>query len=117
MNLMLMHILLLGGGAQGGGGGGIMGMMPFLLIIVVMYVFFILPQTRKAKAQRKFREELKKGDKIVNVAGIHGKIIEMGDTNMVIELEEGVRMRIEKSSISMESTQAINNPKVEKEKR
>lgn len=117
MNLMLMHVLLLGGTQGAGGQGGIMGMMPFLLIIVVMYVFFILPQTRKAKAQRKFREELKKGDKIVNVAGIHGKIIEMGDTNMVIELEEGVRMRIEKSSISMEATQALNNPKVEKEKK
>lgn len=109
---MLMHILL-----QTKGGFNIQDFMPFLLIIVVMYVFFILPQSRKAKAQRKFREELKKGDKIVNVAGIHGKIIEMGDTNMVIELEEGVRMRIEKTSISMEATQALNNPKGEKEKK
>lgn len=116
MSNILMYILLLGGG-QGGQGGGMGGLIPIVLIFVVMYVFMILPQSRKAKAQRKFREELKKGDKIVNMAGIHGKIVELGDTNMVIELEEGVRMRIERSSISMEATQAINKPKEEPKKK
>lgn len=109
-----MYVLLLGGGAQGGGGGGIQSLIPIVLIFVVMYVFMILPQSRKAKAQRKFREELKKGDKIVNMAGIHGKIVELGESSMVIELEEGVRMRIERSSISMEGTQALNKPKENK---
>lgn len=107
----MLHILLLGGGggtAPNGGGGGIGGFLPLILIMVVFYVFMILPQTRKAKAQKKFREELKKGDKIVNIAGIHGKIIDMDDTSIVIELEEGVKMRIEKSSISMEATKALN---------
>lgn len=116
MNLTLLHILLLGGGAQGSGGGA-GGMIMMLLVFVVMYVFMILPQSRKAKAQRKFREELKKGDKIVNLAGIHGKIVEMADTSLVIELEEGVRMRIEKSSVSMEATQGLNATKTEKEKK
>ncbi len=115
MSNSLLYILLLGGG--GGQGGGIGGLVPIVLIFVVMYVFMILPQSRKAKAQRKFREELKKGDKIVNMAGIHGKIVELGETNMVIELEEGVRMRIERSSISMEATQALNNPKDETKKK
>lgn len=109
-----MYVLLLGGGAQGGGGGGIQSLIPIVLIFVVMYVFMILPQSRKAKAQRKFREELKKGDKIVNMAGIHGKIVELGESSMVIELEEGVRMRIERSSISMEGTQTLNKPKENK---
>ncbi|HYG14371.1 MAG TPA: preprotein translocase subunit YajC [Bacteroidia bacterium] len=105
----LAFILLLGGSPQGGG-GGLGSFLPLILIMVVFYVFMILPQTRKAKAQKKFREELKKGDKIVNIAGIHGKIVEMDDTSMVIELEEGVRMRIERSSVSMEATKALNNP-------
>lgn len=117
MSNILMYILLLGGGAQGGGGGGIQSLIPIILIFVVMYVFMILPQSRKAKAQRKFREELKKGDKIVTMAGIHGKITELGDTNMVIELEEGVRMRIERSSISMEATTALNKPKDERDRK
>jgi preprotein translocase subunit YajC len=115
MSSSLLYILLLGGG--GGQGGGFGGIVPIVLIFVVMYVFMILPQSRKAKAQRKFREELKKGDKIVNMAGIHGKIVELGETNMVIELEEGVRMRIERSSISMEATQALNNPKDDTKKK
>lgn len=116
MKSTLLYILLLGGGG-GEGSGGIGGFVPIILIFVVMYVFMILPQSRKAKAQRKFREELKKGDKIVNMAGIHGKIVELGETSMVIELEEGVRMRIERTSVSMEATQALNNPKEETKKK
>lgn len=116
MNSILMYILLLGGAAEGGG-GGIQSLIPIVLIFVVMYVFMILPQSRKAKAQRKFRDELGKGAKIVTMAGIHGKIIELGDTSMVIELEEGVRMRIERSSISMEATTALNKPKDEPKKK
>jgi len=88
----LAFILLLGGSPQGGG-GGLGSFLPLILIMVVFYVFMILPQTRKAKAQKKFRE-----------------IVEMDDTSMVIELEEGVRMRIERSSVSMEATKALNNP-------
>ncbi len=114
MNSSLLYILLLGGGGQSGGIGGL---IPIVLIFVVMYVFMILPQSRKAKAQRKFREGLGKGDKIVTMAGIHGKIIELDDTSMVIELEEGVRMRIERSSISMEGSQTLNKPKEEPKKK
>lgn len=110
---MTLSILLMAGGQQGGGPGQIIFL---LLIMVVFYVFMILPQSRKAKAQRKFREELKKGDRIVNLAGIHGKIKDMDDTTLLIELEEGVKMRIEKSSISMEATNALNNPKTEEKK-
>lgn len=98
------------GGPAASGGNPLQQFLPLLLILVVFYVFMILPQTRKAKAQKKFREEIKKGDKIVNLAGIHGKIVEMGDSSLVIELEEGVKMRIEKSSISMEATMALNKP-------
>jgi preprotein translocase subunit YajC len=111
---MTLNILLMAGGQAGG--GGIQQILPLILIVVVFYVFMILPQSRKAKAQRKFREELKKGDRIVSIAGIHGKIKDMDDTTMVIELEEGVRMRIEKSSVSMEATAALNKAQGDEKK-
>lgn len=83
-------------------------MLPLLLIFVVFYFFFILPQTRKSKAQKKFREALKKGDKIVTIGGIHGKIAEVKETTVVIEVGNGMKMTVEKSAISMdkESIQA-----------
>jgi preprotein translocase subunit YajC len=84
--------------------------LPILLIIVVFYFFMIRPQMKKQKDQNKFRQELKKGDKIVTVAGIHGKIADVQDKTFIMEIEGGVRMKIEKSAVSMESSMALNKP-------
>jgi preprotein translocase subunit YajC len=84
--------------------------LPILLIIVVFYFFMIRPQMKKQKDQNKFRQELKKGDKIVTVAGIHGKIADVQDTTFIMEIEGGVRMKIEKSAVSMENSMALNKP-------
>jgi preprotein translocase subunit YajC len=70
------------------------------LIIVVFYFFLIRPQSKRAKDERKFREALKKGDKIVTTAGIHGKIVEMDETTAVIETEGQGKLRIEKAAIA-----------------
>ena len=77
-----------------------------LLMFVVMYFFMILPQMRKGKAQKKFWSELKKGDHIITSGGIHGKITELKDNSVVIETEGGGKLKIEKSAISLEMTQA-----------
>jgi preprotein translocase subunit YajC len=71
-----------------------------LLIIVVFYLFLIRPQSKRAKDERKFREALKKGDKIVTIAGIHGKILEIDETTAVIETEGQGKLRIEKAAIA-----------------
>jgi preprotein translocase subunit YajC len=70
-----------------------------VLIIVVFYLFLIRPQSKRAKDERKFREALKKGDKIVTTAGIHGKVIELDETTAVIETEGQGKLRIEKAAI------------------
>jgi len=70
------------------------------LIIVVFYFFLIRPQSKRAKEERKFRETLKKGDKIVTTAGIHGKIVEIDETTAVIETEGQGKLRIEKAAIA-----------------
>ena len=66
----------------------------------------ILPQMKKSKAQKKFWSEIKKGDYIVTTGGIHGKITEIKETTVIIEIESGVKIKIEKSSISLELSQA-----------
>lgn len=76
--------------------------IPLILIGVVFYFFMIRPQTKKAKETKKFRENLNKGDKVVTIGGIHGKIVEMKDTNVVIETEGQGKLRIERSALSME---------------
>lgn len=71
-----------------------------VLIIVVFYLFLIRPQSKRAKDERKFREALKKGDKVVTTAGIHGKVLELDDTTAIIETEGQGKLKIEKSAIA-----------------
>lgn len=82
--------------------------LPMLLIIVVFYFFMIRPQMKKAKDQKKYVEELKKGDKVITTSGIHGKIVEMNDATFLIEVESGTKIRFEKSSVSQEASKALN---------
>jgi preprotein translocase subunit YajC len=85
--------------------------LPIVLIIVVFYFFMIRPQMKKQKVAVKFKEEIKKGDKIITIGGIHGKIAEIGDKTFIIEVEGGNRLKIEKSAVSMENTMALQkNP-------
>lgn len=93
---------------------GAMQMYMIVLMVVVFYFFMILPQVRRNKAQKKFREELSKGDNIITTGGIHGKITEMKETTLVIEMEDGGKMRIEKTAVSAESTQALNKDIIKK---
>ena len=73
-------------------------------IMLVFYFFMIRPQMKKSKDQKKFKEQLKKGDRIVTIGGIHGKIAEMKETTLLIDVEGGNRLKIEKSAVAMDST-------------
>ena len=93
-----------------GGLGNISSFLPLLLIIVVFYFFMIRPQVKKQKDQKKYVEELKKGDKVITTAGIHGKITDVSETTFLVETEGGHRIRFEKSAISLEASKALNTP-------
>ena len=83
-----------------------MSFLPLVLIVVVFYLFFIRPQMKKSKDQKKFREALQKGSKVVTIGGIHGKILEVSDKTVTIEVANQVQMKFEKSAVSMnEATQ------------
>ncbi|MDT3402574.1 preprotein translocase subunit YajC [Mucilaginibacter terrae] len=96
------------------GGGGIGGFLPMIAIIVVFYFFMIRPQMKKQKDQKKYVEELKKGDRVVTTSGIHGRIIDLNDTTFLVEVENG-KIRFDKSAISLEASKALNAPAKEKE--
>ena len=78
-----------------------MSFLPFLMILLVMYLFFFRPQMKKQKEEAKFRQEVKKGARIVTTSGIHAKILEVGDTFLIIESENS-RLKIDKSAVSKE---------------
>lgn len=94
---------------QSGGGSGFFIMLG--LMFVVMYFFMIRPQAKRAKKQQQYREELKKGDKIVTTGGIHGKIAEVRDTTFILDIEGGGKLKIDKSAVSMEASALLNNEK------
>jgi len=96
----LNYIIMAPAGGEGGGGSSMLIMM--LLLIVVFWLFFIRPQMRKNKELQKFRQNLAKGQKIITIGGIHGKIIEMGDTTVTIETEGLGKLKLEKSAIATE---------------
>jgi preprotein translocase subunit YajC len=87
--------------------GGAMSLLPFVLILLVMYLFFFRPQMKKQKEEARFREEVKKGARIVTTSGIHGKILEVADKHLIIESENS-RLKIEKSAVSKELSAQYN---------
>jgi|SRR5690554_171228 len=94
----LLNILLMA--PAEGGDGGVMSFLPLILIVVVFYFFMIRPQMKKQKEQRKFRENLNKGDKVITIGGIHGKITEVKESTVSLEVANGLILNIEKSAIS-----------------
>lgn len=90
---------------------GLSNFAPLLLIFVVFYFFMIRPQIKKQKQEKKFMNELKKGDKIITKSGLHGKIVELNDkdNSCVIETMAG-KMKFERSAISMDISQKLNAP-------
>lgn len=91
-------ILMMGGGDEKGGGAS--SLIFLALIIVVFYFFMIRPQVKKTKEQKKFREAIKKGDQIITIGGIHGKIVDVQELTFTIETEGGSKFKIEKSAVA-----------------
>lgn len=79
--------------------GGAGQLVMLVAIIVIFYFFMIRPQMKKQKELKKFRESLTVGDKVVTIGGIHGKILEVAESTILIATEGG-KLRMEKSAIS-----------------
>ena len=80
-------------------GGGMEGMLMIVLLFVIMYFFMIRPQQKKQKEMQKMREALKVGDAIITAGGVYGKIKDVNDTSFLIEIADGVKIKIDKASV------------------
>jgi preprotein translocase subunit YajC len=106
MQTQLLNVLLMMGG--NGSPNPSMSLIFMGGILLVMYMFMIRPQSKKAKMQKQFNEGIKSGDKIVTIAGIHGRVNKVNEDNTLqIEIGPSTFMTIERSAISMEYTQAM----------
>jgi preprotein translocase subunit YajC len=81
-----------------------------VLMLAVFYFLIIMPKNKKIKLEKTFLANLKAGDKIVTIAGIHGKVSEIAETTIVMETMSG-KLKIEKSSISAEMSLKLNEKK------
>jgi preprotein translocase subunit YajC len=85
--------------AQPQQGGGYSGLIMIVAIFVIFWLFFIRPQNKKQKEEQKFREALQKGDDVVTIGGIHGKVMEVKETTVLVSIDSNVKIEIEKSAI------------------
>ncbi len=108
--MQLSTILLQG---TPGGGSGMSTLIMIAMMGIVFYFFMIRPQMKKAKTEKEFKETIKKGDKVITIGGIHGKILDIDDENgtYIIEVEGQNRLKIEKTSIAVDATKSLN-PKI-----
>lgn len=97
------NLLLFANPNAEGGGGGTQMIIFLVLMIAIFYFFMIRPQQKKQKQMQDFRSSLKKGDKIVTIGGIHGKIVSVDEGTFVIEVEDGTKLRVDKAAIAIDA--------------
>lgn len=98
----------------GGDGGGVLDFLPLILIVIVFYFFMIRPQAKKAKEAKQFREALGKGDKVITVGGLYGKIVEVKEQYVVLQIANGVEVKVSKSAVSPELTTGKGESELQK---
>lgn len=101
MNILNMFLLQ----ASAQQGSSLSGIFMIVLIFVIFWLFFIRPQNKRAKEQQKFREGLQKGDKVVTIGGIHGRVEEVREKTVVISVDHNTKIEFEKSAIIPNASQ------------
>jgi len=87
-----------------GSGSGLQSLILFGGIAIVFYFFMIRPQQKKQKDQKKFIEEIKKGDNVVTIGGVHGKVYATEEDTVTLEVDKSTKIKVEKSAISLDSS-------------
>ncbi len=104
MNMQTILLLAQQSGEKPAGGG--YQMLIFLgLMILVFYFFMIRPQQKKQKQIKEFRENIKRGDKIITIGGIHGKIVDVQDATFTVEISDNVKITIEKAAVAIDGNE------------
>lgn len=104
----MMNYILMAQPQQGAEANPLMTFLPLVLIIVVFYFFMIRPQMKRQKELRKFRDSLQKGDAVVTTGGIYGKIAEIKETTVLLQVDEGVKLKVDKSAVIKDMADVAN---------
>lgn len=88
-----------GAAAGEAGGGGMTMILMLVLVFAVMWFLMIRPQQKRQKELNNFRDNLKKGDKVVTVGGIYGTIVEVNEGKVMLEIDKDVKIKVDKSSL------------------
>jgi len=97
---------------QAGGGSAMTGNLVLIGgIIVIFYFFMIRPQQKKQKDQKNFLNEIKKGDAVVTTGGIHGKVASIDDDTILLDVDRGTKIKVEKGSVSLEASKKQTDKK------
>ena len=93
-----------GGAGGSGSGGGLVGLLPLVLMFAIFYFLLIRPQQKKAKAHREMLNNLKRGDSVVTTGGIYGKIYEVKDNYVMLEVGGDLKLKVDKSALVKDPT-------------
>lgn len=99
MNFLFFFLQAQPQATKSAAGGGMQLLIMMLLIFVVMYFLMIRPQQKKQKEIAKFRDSIKKGDKVITVGGIYGTVVEVRENLLFIEIDNNVKIKVDKSSV------------------
>ena len=100
MSFFISDAMAEGGAAAAGGGDPIMGLIPFILLFVIFYFFLIRPQSKRVKEHKNMLGSLSKGDEVVTNGGILGKVIEIGDEFVTVEIAANTQVKLQKQYIA-----------------
>jgi preprotein translocase subunit YajC len=107
---MLATILLQAATAEGAQGAGWMNMVMLLLIFVIFYFFMIRPQTKRQKEIKKFQDSLENGKTVITQGGIYGRVREVKDNYVLVEIADGVKIRVNKNMVFDSPEDATQQP-------
>ena len=105
MNILTFTLLQAAPAGQAPAGGGSMFWVMIIAMFVIMWFFMIRPQRKQQKELEKFRNSLKRGDKVVTAGGIYGTVDEIKDRTVIIKVDGDVKLRVDKNSLVRDFTQ------------
>ncbi len=99
-NILMTSTTAAGAGGTGGATGILFGLLPWLLIFLIFYMLMIRPQQKRMKEHQATIAAVKKGDEVVTAGGIRGRVTKVTDDDVEVEIAQGTRVKIVKSTLS-----------------
>ncbi len=100
MNLFISNAYAAGPAESGVAGGGLLGFLPLIAIFIIFYFLLIRPQSKRAKEHRAMVAALAKGDEVVTNGGVLGRVTEVGETFVTVEVAEGISIKVQRQAVA-----------------